>query len=64
VEQKNGTCLREYIGYDCLEGDTLQARIEEAYRSQVPLLNFFIFAMKLESKVKAGSREVKKYGES
>jgi hypothetical protein len=63
VKQKNGAVVREYIGYDRLEGEVLQARLAEIYRSPVPFLNFFMSAMKLESKVKAGSKEIKKYDE-
>jgi hypothetical protein len=33
VEQKNGAVVREYIGYDRLEGDVLQARLAGVYRS-------------------------------
>ncbi|MFP3090347.1 transposase, partial [Treponema sp. TIM-1] len=63
VEQKNGAVVREYVGYDRLEGDALQARLTAVYRSLVPLLNFFMPTMKLESKVKVGSKELKKYDE-
>jgi hypothetical protein len=41
----------------------LQARLAAGYRSLAPLLNFFMPTMKLESKVKAGSKEIKKYDE-
>jgi hypothetical protein len=61
VEQKNGAVVRQYIGYDRLEGAPLQARLAEVYRFLLPLLNFFMPAMKLESKVKVGSKEIKKY---
>ena len=54
VEQKNGACVREYIGDDRLVGEALQSRLAEVYRSST---------MKLESKVKAGSKEIKKYDE-
>jgi hypothetical protein len=63
VEQENGAVVREYIGYDRLEGAALQSRLAAVYRSLVPLLTFFMPAMKLESKVKAGSKEIKKYSE-
>jgi hypothetical protein len=33
VEQKNGAVVREYIGYDRLEGATFQARLAEVYHS-------------------------------
>jgi hypothetical protein len=58
---KNGAVVRKHIGYDRLEGEALQARLAGVYRSLVPLLNFFMPARKLEGKVKAGSREIKKY---
>jgi hypothetical protein len=61
VEQKNGAVVREYIDYDRLEGTAFQAHLAEVYRSLVPLLNFFMPTMKLESKVKVGSKEIKKY---
>jgi hypothetical protein len=61
VEQKNGAVVREYVGYDRLEGEGLQESLAGVYRSLVPLLNFFMPTMKLESKVKVGSKEVKKY---
>jgi hypothetical protein len=63
VGQKNGGAVREHIGYDRLEGAAFQSRLAAVYRSLVPLLNFFMPAMKLESKVKAGSKEIKKYDE-
>jgi hypothetical protein len=61
VEQKNGAVVREYIGYDRLEGEALQTRLAEVYHSLVPLLNFFMPTMKLQSKVKVGSKEIKTY---
>jgi hypothetical protein len=61
VEQKNGAVVREYIGYDRLEGEALQSRLAAVYRSLVPLLNFFMPTIKLESKMKAGSKEIKTY---
>jgi hypothetical protein len=61
VEQKNGAVVREYTGHDRLEGDALQSRLAAVYRYMAPLLNFFMLTMKLESKVKIGSKEIKKY---
>jgi hypothetical protein len=58
VEQKNGAVVREYIGCDRLEGDIPDS---PASPPPGPLLNFFMPAMKLESKVKAGSKKIKKY---
>jgi hypothetical protein len=36
VEQKNGAAVREYTGYDRLEGAAFQARLAAVYRSLVP----------------------------
>ena len=63
VEQKNGTCVREYIGYDRLEGKVLQERPAGVYKYLVPPLNFFMPTTKLESKITVGSKEIKKYDE-
>ncbi|MDR0628904.1 MAG: transposase [Treponema sp.] len=35
VEQKNGACVREYIGYDRLEGNVLQERLVGVYKHLV-----------------------------
>jgi hypothetical protein len=61
VERKNDAVFREYIGYDRLEGAVLPARLVEVYRFLPPLLNFVMPTMKLESKIKVGSKEIKKY---
>jgi hypothetical protein len=63
VEQKNGAVVREYAGYDRLSGVEEQALLAAVYTPLVPLLNFFMPTMKLESKVKIGSKEIKKYDE-
>ena len=42
VEQKNGAVVREYVGYDRLEGLEEQALLAAIYGSLVPLLNFFM----------------------
>jgi hypothetical protein len=44
-----------------LREDALQSRLAAVYRRLAPLLDFFIPTMKLESKVKVGSKEIKKY---
>jgi hypothetical protein len=61
AEQKNGAVVREYTGYDRMEGAALQSCLTGVCRSLVPLLNFFMPTMKLESNVKASSKEIKKY---
>jgi hypothetical protein len=44
------------IGYDRLEGNVLQERLAGVYKNLVPLLNFFMPATKLESKIKTVSK--------
>src|SRR5215471_643590 len=63
VEQKNGAVVREYVGYDRLEGLEEQALLSAVYRPLVPLLNFFMPAQKLKSKTRVGSKEIKVYDE-
>jgi hypothetical protein len=63
VEQKNGAVVREYIGYDRLEGFQEQAILSAVYQSLVPLLNFFMPSHKLKSKTRVGSKEIKVYDE-
>ena len=63
VEQKNGAVVREYVGYDRLEGIQEQALLADVYRYLVPLLNFFMPTQKLKSKTRVGSKEIKVYDE-
>jgi hypothetical protein len=59
VEQKNGAAVREYIGYDRLEGLEEQALLSAVYDPLNPLLNFFMPTQKLLSKTRVGSKEIK-----
>jgi hypothetical protein len=61
VEQKNGAVVREYVGYDRLEGSQEQALLTAIYQPLVPLLNFFMPTQKLKSKTRIGSKEIKVY---
>jgi transposase InsO family protein len=63
VEQKNGAVVREYVGYDRLEGSEEQACLAAVYQPLVPLLNFFMPTQKLKSKTRVGSKEIKTYDE-
>jgi hypothetical protein len=63
VEQQNGAVLREYAGYDRLEGLEEQALLAPVCKRLVPLLNFFMPARKLKGKTRAGSKEMKVYDE-
>jgi len=61
VEQKNGAVVREYVGYDRLEGLQEQALLAAVYEPLVPLLNFFMPTQKLIRKTRIGSKEIKVY---
>ena len=63
VEQKNGAVVREYVGYDRLEGVEEQTLLAAVYQPLVPLLNFFMPTQKLKSKTRIGSKEIKVYDE-
>ena len=63
VEQKNGAVVREYVGYDRLEGIEEQALLADIYKPLVPPLNFFMPTQKLKSKTRIGSKEIKVYDE-
>jgi hypothetical protein len=58
VEQKNGAVVREYVGYDRLEGLQEQALLVDIYRYLVPLLNYFTPVQKLQSKARVGPKEI------
>jgi transposase InsO family protein len=59
IEQKNGAVVREYVGYDRLEGLKEQALLSSVYRPLMPLLNLFMPTQKLKSKTRVGSKEIK-----
>jgi hypothetical protein len=61
VEQKNGAVVREYVGYDRLEGAEEQALLDAIYAPLAPLLNFFMPTQKLQSKTRVGSKETRVY---
>jgi hypothetical protein len=63
VEHKNDKWVREYIGYDRMTTTGELAALATVYLSREPLLNCFMPSMKLKSKVKTGSKEIKKYDE-
>jgi hypothetical protein len=63
VEQKNGARVREYVGYDRLEGLEEQALLAAVYTPLVPLLNSFMPTQKLTSKTRVGSKKIRGYDE-
>jgi hypothetical protein len=61
VEQKNNSCVRNFVGYQRFSApDELQA-LAVVYRSLCPLLNYFIPTQKLLSKTRVGSKIKKVY---
>jgi len=63
VEQKNWTSVRQLFGYDRLEHEELVPLMNEIYRVQNLISNFFIPQFKLKSKVRVGAKVKKTYDE-
>ena len=61
VEQKNWTHVRQLLGYERIENPDLVPAINELYRTWGLLHNFFCPTLKLESKVRQGSKTKRKY---
>jgi hypothetical protein len=61
VEQKNWTSVRQLFGYDRLEHEELLPLMNEIYRVQNLISNFFIPQFKLKSKVRIGAKIKKTY---
>jgi hypothetical protein len=62
VEQKNFTHVRELFGYDRFDKSELLDLVNDIYTNDHALLqNFFIPQVKLESKLRVGSRYKRKY---
>ena len=61
VEQKNWTHVRQLLGYERIENPDLVPLINELYRTWGELHNFFCPTLKLQSKVRQGSKTKRKY---
>ena len=61
VEQKNNSCVRNYIGYDRFSTPAHRDALARVYRSLCPLLNYFMPNIKLLSKTRVGSKIKKVY---
>jgi hypothetical protein len=61
VEQKNWTTVRQLFGYDRLDDKELLPLMNEIYRVQNLISNYFIPQFKLKSKVRVGAKIKKKY---
>jgi hypothetical protein len=61
VEQKNNTCVREYVGYYRFTTREERDALAAVYRSLCPLLNYFMPTMKLVDKTRVGAKVRKVY---
>jgi hypothetical protein len=61
VEQKNNSCVRNFVGYDRYTTPAHRDALAAVYRSLCPLLNYFIPTIKLLSKTRVGSKIIKVY---
>jgi hypothetical protein len=62
VEQKNGSVVRQLVGYDRFEGERAYRQLAELYRAVRLYVNFFQPSMKLRTKTRTGSRVRRRYG--
>jgi hypothetical protein len=62
VEQKNGSVVRQLVGYDRFEGQHAYRQLGELYRAVRLYVNFFQPSMKLITKKRTGSRVRRTYG--
>jgi len=61
VEQKNGACVRNVVGYGRLSSQRELAALAGVYAALCPLLNYFIPSQKLLSKTRIGAKVKKVY---
>ncbi|MGC9513221.1 MAG: integrase catalytic domain-containing protein [Fidelibacterota bacterium] len=64
VEQKNGTIVRQLVGYDRYEGLNACHQMNELYRAIRLFVNFFQPSMKLKIKHRNGCHEYRKYDQA
>jgi hypothetical protein len=61
VEQKNGSIVRQLVGYDRFEGERAYRQLGELYRAVRLYVNFFQPSMKLQAKQRSGGRTQRRY---
>lgn len=61
VEQKNGSIVRQLVGYDRFDGEVAYRQLVELYRATRLYVNFFQPSMKLQAKQRNGSRVQRRY---
>jgi len=64
VEQKNGSVVRQVVGYDRFEGEPAYRQLAELYRALRLYVNFFQPSMKLQGKTRDGSRVRRNYDQA
>jgi hypothetical protein len=64
VEQKNGSVVRQVVGYDRFEGEAAYRQLSELYRALRLFVNFFQPSMKLQMKSRQGSRVRRSYDQA
>jgi len=61
VEQKNGSVVRQLVGYDRFEGERAYRQLCELYRAVRLYVNFFQPSLKLQLKHREGSHVYRRY---
>lgn len=61
VEQKNGSIVRQIVGYDRFDGEVAYRQLSELYRAVRLYVNYFQPSMKLVSKHRNGSKVQRQY---
>lgn len=61
VEQKNGSVVRQLVGYDRYDGERAYRQLTELYRAARLYVNFFQPSMKLLAKTRTGAKVSRKY---
>jgi hypothetical protein len=61
VEQKNGSIVRQIVGYDRYAGEVAYRQLSELYRAVRLYVNFFQPSMKLVAKKRDGSKVQRRY---
>ncbi len=64
VEQKNGSVVRQLVGYDRFEGERTYRQLAELYRAVGLYVNFFQPSVKLRQKTRTGSHVKREYDQA
>ena len=61
VEQKNNSCVRNFVGYERFDTPLQKDALAAVYLALCPLINYFVPSLKLLSKTKVGNKVIKVY---